>query len=306
MEHLPDPIVWIGIVGRYPIHRDVRRGFGLAEALDDRWPWRADHLGLNADLLQTVLEQLCGLLALGKAGQEMNFERTVDFAARFGELRLGLLEVERVTLDVPGITPNGIWQRCRVAFDQTTQDVLVETVIVEDVVDRASDADIVQGCPRRVELHHHHAHGFSVKHLSIARGFNAFQLIGLQIAADTVEVAFHQAEHARVRVLDGAELDLIEILRAPALEMTREALRHETDGRVELFEFIGTRAGAVLREPGRTPVAIDFVLLDERGIEDVDLRDDGQEDRRGFRELEANRIVINGFGFAGLDHRLEE
>ena len=63
----------------------------------------------------------------------------------------------------------------------------------------------------------------------------------------------HQAEHAGVGVLDGAELDLVEALRAPALEVVGEALGDEADGRIELRELVGARAGARSSTARRSP-----------------------------------------------------
>ena len=51
------------------------------------------------------------------------------------------------------------------------------------------------------------------------RSLESFELVGLQVATDAVEIALHQAEHAGVRVLDAAELDLVDELRPPALEV---------------------------------------------------------------------------------------
>ena len=116
----------------------------------------------------------------------------------------------------------------------------------------------------------------------------------------------HQSEHARVGVLDAAELDLVEPLRAPALEVVGEALGDEADRRIEVGELVGARAGRVLRQPGLAPVAAGLVLLHQRRVDDVDLGHDRQEDRRRLLQLELDGVVVDGLGRAGIDHGLEQ
>src|SRR5262249_39300683 len=104
------------------------------------------------------------------------------------------------------------------------------------------------------------------------------------VAADAVVVALEKAQDARVGVLHAAELDLVNVLRAPALEMRRKALSDEADRRVELGELVGTRTGAVLRQPLAAPVAALLVFLDKLLVDDMDLGHNGEEYRRWLRQ----------------------
>src|SRR5262249_27292262 len=68
------------------------------------------------------------------------------------------------------------------------------------------------------------------------------------------------------------------------------------------------RAGArvVAREPRRAPVAVLLVLLEQRGVHDVDLGDHRHEDRRGLRQRELHGVPIERLRRVRRHHRGEQ
>ena len=151
-------------------------------------------------------------------------------------------------------------------------------------------------------------HGFFFLHDDMLAGPQPLDLVLRQVAVRAVEVAVHQAEHARVDLDHRAELDLIQriVHHVPAEEMVLEARRLPADGRVVALELEGAGARIVLREPRGAEIAVRLVGLHQFGVEDVDFRHGGEEDGRRFGEVEDHGLRVRRLGRARRDRALEE
>jgi len=168
--------------------------------------------------------------------------------------------------------------------------------------------DVVERRPGHVEGEVEDAHRLVFEDLDVRLLAQALDLVVGQVAVGTVEVALDQAEDARVDVEHRAELDLVEPLlaRFPAVEMVLEARRDEADRGIMAAQHERARARAIAAEPALAVVAVLDVALDELRVDDLDLRNRRQEDRRRLLELEDDGVRVRRLGRARQDRAEEE
>ena len=102
------------------------------------------------------------------------------------------------------------------------------------------------------------------------------------------------------------EVDLLDVLRPPRHEVAGEAPRDEPDGGIVAAERVGARPRVVAGEPAAAPVAVLLLLLEQRGVDHVDLGDDRHEDRGGLGERELDGVLVDRLGRPGRDHGGEQ